>query len=441
MATPTQAQIARQQSLSNILLQGGLGARPTTGLGALGALGQTLAGALLGRRATGMQEERQEAMNQALLALAGGQQTPPTAVAAAPPPAGPAMAPTSPMVPSPGPPALPPQGPQMAPGGGPGGGPSSPLAQMAGSPGPSTGVLGPLAGASGGASAVQLLQVAQQFPEAAAFLNPMISAAMTPQKPTVLSPGQVAVGSQGQVIARGAPKSAEFKTDLGKALADQRLAVETFGKDSPQAKAMGEIVSAERSGQTAVDLSDEAGQRKEFSRLSGDFIALRDAFGKIRGARDTAAGDLSLIFNYMKMLDPGSVVREGEFATAQNTAGVPERVRNTYNRLMTGERLSPNQRQNFKQQAGDVFVSQQRQQNLLEDQFRGLAGRSGLRPDNVVVDFQGDLRGFTSGGQGGEQQQPKFSSLDDTALVGTDTSNMSLEQLEAWNAEMTRRGL
>lgn len=434
MATPTQAQIARQQSLSNILLQGGLGARPTTGLGALGALGQTLAGALLGRRATGMQEERQEAMNQALLALAGGQQTPPPAVAAAPPP-------TSPMVPSPGPPALPPQGPQMAPGGGPGGGPSSPLAQMAGPSGPSTGVLGPLAGASGGASAAQLLQVAQQFPEAAPVLNPMISAAMTPRKPTVLSPGQVAVNQQGQVVARGTPKAPEFKTDLGKAMADRDLAIQTYGKDSPQARAMAEVVSAERSGQTEIDLTDEAGQRKEFSKLSGDFIALRDAFGKIQGARDTAAGDLSLIFNYMKMLDPGSVVREGEFATAQNTAGVPERVRNTYNRLMTGERLSPNQRQNFKQQAGDVFVSQQRQQNLLEDQFRGLAGRSGLRPDNVVVDFQGDLRGFTSGGQGGEQQQLGFSNLNDTSLVGTDTSNMSLEQLEAWNAEMTRRGL
>jgi len=34
----------------------------------------------------------------------------------------------------------------------------------------------------------------------------------------------------------------------------------------------------------------------------------------------------------MKILDPGSVVREGEFATAQNSAGIPERIRAKYNR-------------------------------------------------------------------------------------------------------------
>ena len=49
----------------------------------------------------------------------------------------------------------------------------------------------------------------------------------------------------------------------------------------------------------------------------------------------------------MKMLDPTSVVREGEFATAQNATGVPERIRNSFNKAMSGERLGQKQRTKF----------------------------------------------------------------------------------------------
>ena len=57
---------------------------------------------------------------------------------------------------------------------------------------------------------------------------------------------------------------------------------------------------------------------------------------------------ISLIFGFMKMLDPGSVVREGEFATAQNAASIPDRIRNAYNRALEGTRLNPQQREMFK---------------------------------------------------------------------------------------------
>ena len=36
-----------------------------------------------------------------------------------------------------------------------------------------------------------------------------------------------------------------------------------------------------------------------------------------------AAGDMALIFSYMKMLDPNSTVREGEYATAQDAGSIP----------------------------------------------------------------------------------------------------------------------
>ena len=61
----------------------------------------------------------------------------------------------------------------------------------------------------------------------------------------------------------------------------------------------------------------------------------------------SAANDLAMIFSYMKMLDPGSVVREQEFANAQNAAGVPDQVRNAWNKALSGERLNQAQRRQF----------------------------------------------------------------------------------------------
>jgi len=102
--------------------------------------------------------------------------------------------------------------------------------------------------------------------------------------------------------------------------------------------------------------------RSEISKVSTEFDKLNSAFGRIESssADPSAAGDLALIFNFMKMLDPGSVVREGEFATAQNAAGIDTKIINQYNRLLTGERLAPKQRTDFLNQSRNIFERAQK---------------------------------------------------------------------------------
>ena len=92
-----------------------------------------------------------------------------------------------------------------------------------------------------------------------------------------------------------------------------------------------------------------------------EFRTVEDAFARIKAVAEkpSAAGDLALIFNFMKMLDPGSTVRESEFATAQNAAGVPEQIRSQWKRLRNGERLSENQRADFLGQTQALFNAQQ----------------------------------------------------------------------------------
>lgn len=135
--------------------------------------------------------------------------------------------------------------------------------------------------------------------------------------------------------------------------------------------------------------------RKEFVGATKDFGQVRDAYGRIQAsAKDPSpAGDLALIFNYMKVLDPGSTVREGEFATAQNSTGVPEQIINLYNRVKSGERLNPTQRADFVNRAGQLFNKQQEIYKTTVNNYSGLATRFGFDPSLVVIDQTGGMSG------------------------------------------------
>lgn len=121
-------------------------------------------------------------------------------------------------------------------------------------------------------------------------------------------------------------------------------------------------------------LSGISGIRKEFMSIPEvkAFQSQASAFGRINAsaANPSAAGDLALIFNYMKLLDPGSVVREGEFATAQNAAGVPDRIVNIYNNALEGTRLNDNQRADFVSRAKKIYKDAENQYENYESQYK-----------------------------------------------------------------------
>ena len=157
-------------------------------------------------------------------------------------------------------------------------------------------------------------------------------------------------------------------------------------------KEANEIARASASGKSGEKLAASTeGLRKERNALpttkqTQDVAA---AYQRVISAAEdpSAAGDLSLIFGYMKMLDPGSTVREGEFATAQNAAGVPTQIMNLYNKAMEGQRLSESQRKDFLGQAGNLWSSQKAIQDQVDAQYADLAKRGGVNPQDVVFGF------------------------------------------------------
>lgn len=161
---------------------------------------------------------------------------------------------------------------------------------------------------------------------------------------------------------------------------------------APDGNSATEIYSAPAttSFNSAKDLANvEEGLRKEYATLAKPYFDTRDAFSRVQQASSnpSAAGDVSLIFAYMRMLDPASTVREGEFATAQQATGVPQQVVNLYNRLLSGERLAPEQRTDFLNQAQGLYGRAERQYQQIQNQYRGIAQRTGARPENTIVDF------------------------------------------------------
>lgn len=153
------------------------------------------------------------------------------------------------------------------------------------------------------------------------------------------------------------------------------------------------VIQQEQIVANKANFSNEMKLRKEYMAQAKPFITQRDAYSKLVSSMPdvenaTPADDIALIFNYMKVLDPSSVVREGEFATAQNAGGVSTRIRNLFNSVKKGTRLSPQQRQDIINLAGRTFKASEQQHEQLRGQYSVISDNAGLNRQNVLPDLQ-----------------------------------------------------
>lgn len=83
----------------------------------------------------------------------------------------------------------------------------------------------------------------------------------------------------------------------------------------------------------------------DINGFSKNYSAMRGAADNLQalGKRNTPAAQLGMIFNYMKSLDPQSVVREGEQVQVKRTDGIFGTMQNYVNQLSNGKMLNDNQ--------------------------------------------------------------------------------------------------
>lgn len=96
------------------------------------------------------------------------------------------------------------------------------------------------------------------------------------------------------------------------------------------------------------------------------------------------AGDLAGATKFMKILDPGSVVRESELGMAMAATGLLDRLQNYASMVVNGTKLTPTQRADFQSLSDSLFEQSQTQYNNKRAEYQGLAERNGLNTMDVL---------------------------------------------------------
>ena len=139
-------------------------------------------------------------------------------------------------------------------------------------------------------------------------------------------------------------------------------------------------------------LKNNMDYRKEFNNLQSvkDYANRRGALGIIEASASNpnAAGDMSLIFAYMRMLDPGSVVRTSEFELAAAAGSLPQRVQAQYESVKSGKALTNEQRESFVKRANTIYERATVDFSELYENYEGRARRLGLAPEDALVDYR-----------------------------------------------------
>lgn len=130
------------------------------------------------------------------------------------------------------------------------------------------------------------------------------------------------------------------------------------------------------------------GMRNDFQALQPvkDYMAVLPQVQAIRSAANvnTAAADLDIVYAFAKILDPTSVVREGEADGISRTGGIWDTLNAAANRAIGGARLSPGVRGDLLAQAESRFTSFSDNYDSYASRYRKLAEEANLNPDQVA---------------------------------------------------------
>jgi hypothetical protein len=120
------------------------------------------------------------------------------------------------------------------------------------------------------------------------------------------------------------------------------------------------------------------------------FNEMKSAYGQITAGLNavSAAGDLTAATKFMKLLDPGSVVRESELYIAMDATGVIDKATNYYSRLSRGEKLTPSQREDFRNIATQLYKAAENTKLNYDKQYEEIAKNNNLDPSKIIVNYK-----------------------------------------------------
>lgn len=166
----------------------------------------------------------------------------------------------------------------------------------------------------------------------------------------------------------------------------------SVGAQYANAAATREIANATRDAAKIKDTRETEMKLADDYRAQGKaFKEVSDAYKQINATLDKSttspAATLAAATKFMKLLDPGSVVRESELGMALQASGVIDRAMNYHNVLLRGKVLTPQQAKDFKDITGQIYKAAQQQQQAIDSNYKQQAQQYGLRPEMIVQDL------------------------------------------------------
>jgi hypothetical protein len=157
------------------------------------------------------------------------------------------------------------------------------------------------------------------------------------------------------------------------------------------------VMSQKRAGAANVNVPINMGQKgfDNTLKLRGDFRSepiykahqeMQSAYAQISQGlkQQSPAGDLAGATKLMKLLDPGSVVRESELGMAMAASGLLDRVENYASLIMSGQKLTPAQRADFQKLADALYAESVNSYNAKRNEYSDIAKRNQLTEVDVV---------------------------------------------------------
>lgn len=189
-------------------------------------------------------------------------------------------------------------------------------------------------------------------------------------------------------------KYAELTAKQDNLPADIKSAM-AFMQLTPEQKAAYEKIKTMSAPKTIVDMTggqkgfeNEMTLKKTFAAepVYKAYSEMQSAYGQITDSLKQAspAGDLAAATKFMKLLDPGSVVRESELGMAMAASGALDRATNYAQMRINGTKLTADQRKDFQQLSDQLFGTATTAYNQKRGEFEQMGTAYGIDANRAL---------------------------------------------------------
>jgi hypothetical protein len=158
---------------------------------------------------------------------------------------------------------------------------------------------------------------------------------------------------------------------------------------------------------SSVDFKDISTLRKEAQDTPQvkNYMAAAPIYRSMveTAGRNSKASDLNMVYGLGKIMDPTSVVREGEMVMVKNTASIPDWLQGAISSLNGGAALTSETRKAIMTEAKSRMGSYANETEQLRKQYEGIAGRNKINMDDIwqslpaLPDYTGDVAPTSTG--------------------------------------------